>query len=45
MEVTFQINETGRVVTKRFDSRYFGEQFVRKVKFSKKLTLIGFRNL
>lgn len=45
MEVTFQIKETGRIVTKQFDSRYLGEQFVRKLKYSKKLTLVGFRNL
>ena len=45
MEVTFMVKETGRIVTKRFDSRYLGEQFVRKVRYSKKLTLVGYRNL
>lgn len=45
MEVTFKVKETGRIVTKHFDSRYLGEQFVRKVRYSKKLTLVGFRNL
>ena len=44
MEVTFQVKETGKIVTKRFDSRYLGEQFVKKLRFSKKLTLLGFRN-
>lgn len=44
MEVKFLVNATGEVVTKRFDSRYFGEQFVRKLRYSKKLTLVSFRN-
>ena len=30
MEVTFLIKQTGKVVTKLFESRYLGEKFVKK---------------
>ncbi len=45
MEVTFLIKQTGKVVTKLFESRYLGEKFVKKLRYSKKLTLVGFRNI
>lgn len=42
MVVRFRINATGETVTKFFASPYLVEKFIRKLQFSKKVTLISY---
>lgn len=45
MVVRFMINESGKVVEKTFNSPYLAENFIRKLKYSKKLTFLAKINL
>lgn len=44
MKVTFIVNKTGRTVEKSFPSPYIAEKFIRKIKYSKKITYVGYSN-
>jgi len=41
-KVKFMVNETGVLLTRGFDSPYFAEKFVNKLKHSKKCTLVSY---
>lgn len=44
MNVTFIVNQTGKRVTKEFDSEFICRKFVNKARFSKKITLVSYPN-
>lgn len=44
MTVTFIVNESGKKCQKKFPSPYIAEKFIKKIKFSKKITYVGYSN-
>lgn len=44
-EVTFIVKESGRKVTKEFESAYLCRKFINKLRFSKRLLLISYPNI
>lgn len=45
MVVRFIVNKTGEVVERRFDSPFFAEKFIKKLKYSKRCTLTSYWRL
>lgn len=45
MLIEFIINATGQTVQRFFASHYYAERFMRKLKYSKKLTFVSCKKL